>query len=74
MFAEREFLALPYPLPADASAELMRLGRIAVNARSDLFARVAQTPEGQKLADFEASLRESIGVVHRRPWIGRSAS
>lgn len=74
MVTEIEFLALPYPLPADVSAELIRLGRIAVNARATLVEPVAQTPEGQLLADFEASLRESIGVLHCRPLIGRTAS
>ena len=74
MITEIEFVALPYPLPEVAAEDLKLLGQKAINARATCIARVAQTAEGQKLADFEADLRAAIGVVHRRPWIGHAAS
>ena len=70
MTKEVEFIALEYPLPDAARASLARLGELACKARAQAGSRVVQTEDGQALADFESALRESIGVLHCRPWIG----
>ena len=67
---EIEFLALPFPLPEAERVALKRLGEAACKAREQAGSRVVQTEDGQALADFEAGLRASIGVRHRRPLIG----
>ncbi len=70
MAKEIEFIALPFPLPDAARASLERLGELARKARAQAGPRVVQTDDGKALADFEAGLRASIGVRHRRPLIG----
>lgn len=67
---EIEFIALPFPLPEAERVALKRLGELACKARAQAGSRVVQTEDGQDLADFEAGLRASIGVLHRRERFG----
>lgn len=68
-----EFQALEYPLPNSARAKLIALGEAACKARKEAGPRVVVTQEGLALADFEARLRNDIGVWHRRDRLARGA-
>ena len=71
---EIEFQALEYPLPDADRAKLIELGKAARKARADAGPRVVATEEGSALADFEAVLRNAIGVRHRREWLVRGGA
>lgn len=66
-----EFQALEYPLPDAAREKLAKLGKAACEAREK--AGHSATKEGSALAEFEAGLRTTIGVLHRREWLGSRA-
>ena len=68
-----EFQALEYPLPDAAREKLAKLGKAACEAREKAGHSAIVTKEGSALAEFEAELRTTIGVLHRREWLGSRA-
>lgn len=68
-----EFQALEYPLPDAAREKLAKLGKAACEAREKAGRSAIVTEEFAALADFESALRTTIGVLHRREWLGSRA-
>ena len=62
-----EVTAIEYPIPDEDRNRLVKLGEHAVDARRRASQGVVQTEEGEALREFEAGLRERIGVPIRRP-------